>query len=731
MTPGQSVTGEELQILVQYQLVAALQEREHDLATTQRLAHLGSWSMDMGTGVVTWSDELYRIFGLNEEDTTPGLEAFMSVVHPDERSRVEDALRKALASCSPFSLEYRIRRPDGEERWVRSRGAVDADAENVVIRMHGITQDVTDIEVAQRAGPDGSGAGQRALALDPETAPGRAELGQAERSLRRALDEGQFLLHYQPKVSIESDLITGAEALLRWEDPERGLVPPLEFISLAEESGLIVPIGTWVIQEACRQVAQWHTRFPRQPPLVVSVNVSGRQFVPELIEVVTSALAAAGIGAGQLCLEVTESILTSHSDDAVAILNGLAALGLKLSIDDFGTGYSSLSALKRFPLSELKIDKTFVDGLGHDANDTAIVSATVSMAHALELSVVAEGVETAEQFERLRVLGCQEVQGYLVSRPRPAGGFDQLLADEATVGWRSALRETPTGPRERYRPDRVLVVDDSPEVRQLAQMTLAAAGFEVDEASDGAQGLKAAQDLLPDCVILDVSMPGMSGMEVCRALRSDSSTAGCTIVMLTSYAEAADKVEAFSCGADDYMVKPFSPRDLVSRLRAAMRRRSDTGPPRAPDHETAGSMQGQGLPAVGGAATKGSVPEDGDDVLDPVIVGGLISMVRPEGGIDANAIVEMFLQAAPPRLEELRAAVGDKDPAAIAAIAHGLRGSGASFGARRLALRCEQIEAVAAAAGTAELQALLAEAELEFTLAEQALRKQFSSGRAE
>ncbi|HUP68880.1 MAG TPA: EAL domain-containing protein, partial [Acidimicrobiales bacterium] len=458
---------------------------------------------------------------------------------------------------------------------------------------------------ARRAEPNGSGTEQRAF--DPEAAPGRGGQGQAERALRRALDEGQFLLHYQPKVSIESDVVTGAEALLRWEDPERGLVPPLDFIPLAEETGLIVPIGTWVVQEACRQVAQWHKRFPRQPPLVVSVNVSGRQFVPELIGVVTSALAAAGIDACHLCLEVTESILSSDNDGAVAILTGLAALGLKLSIDDFGTGYSSLSALKRFPLSELKIDKSFVDGLGHDSNDTAIVSATVSMAHALGLSVVAEGVETAEQFERLRVLGCQEVQGYLVSRPRPAEGFAQLLAEEATVGWRSVLGGMPTQQRERYRPERVLVVDDSPEVRQLALMTLAAAGFEVHEASDGAQALEAVQNLLPDCVILDVSMPGMSGIEVCRALRSDPSTAGCTIMMLTSNADAADKVEAFSHGADDYMMKPFSPRDLVSRLRAAVRRRSDARQPALP--KMMSRRDGLGVEESGGALRTPLAPD--------------------------------------------------------------------------------------------------------------------------
>ena len=208
--PSESVSGEELQILVQYQLVAALQEREHDLATAQRLAHLGSWSMDMATGVVTWSDELYRIFGLSEEGTTPGLEAFMSVVHPDERSAVENAVREALAARTPFRLQYRIRRPDGQERLVLSSGAVDVDAENVIIRIHGMAQDVTDIAAAQRAEPNGSGTEQRVL--DAKADPGRGGQSEAERALRRALDEGQFLLHYQPKVSIESDLITGAEA---------------------------------------------------------------------------------------------------------------------------------------------------------------------------------------------------------------------------------------------------------------------------------------------------------------------------------------------------------------------------------------------------------------------------------------------------------------------------------------------------------------------------------------
>ncbi len=409
---------------------------------------------------------------------------------------------------------------------------------------------------------------------------GRHKRADEKQALRRALEEGEFRLHYQPVVSLESGRITGAEALLRWEDPERGLVPPMEFIPLAEEAGLIVPIGKWVIEMACRQAAHWRHRFPRQPALVVSVNVSGRQFGPELVEVVAAALSATGTEPGQLCLELTESILIGDADAAVATLRDIADLGVKLSIDDFGTGYSSLQYLKRFPLHELKVDRSFVDGLGEDDENTAIVAATVAMAHALGLSVVAEGVETADQLERLRVLGCQEVQGFLISRPKPIAEFEQLLAEEdsPTVRWSraSATRQS----KDLYRSNRILVVDDAEEVRQLARMTLTAVGFDVQEAADGATALSAAYDMRPDCVILDVSLPDISGIDVCDALRADPITAGCTIVMLTDRADTANKVDAFSCGADDYFVKPFSPRDLVGRVRAAMRRRIDTERPR-------------------------------------------------------------------------------------------------------------------------------------------------------
>jgi diguanylate cyclase (GGDEF)-like protein len=401
----------------------------------------------------------------------------------------------------------------------------------------------------------------------------RGDRGAAERALQEAFVGGELRLRYQPKVALESDRIVGAEALLYWQHPERGMVPPGEFIPLAEETGLIVAIGTWVIEEACREAARWRCSFPDIPALVVSVNVSARQFGPGLVDVVRGALSASGVEPAVLCLEVTESILMDHTEQSVAILQELAGIGISLSIDDFGTGYSSLSYLKRFPLHELKIDKSFVDGLGTNDEDTALVAAIVAMAHALDLCVVAEGVETEDQLQRLRTLGCEQAQGYHLARPGPSEAIDLLVHAETSPGWRNHAQGAQRSVG--YRPNRILVVDDDDDMRLLARTSLAAVGLEVHEAIDGPSALATAMRISPDCILLDVAMPSLSGLEVCRALRSEPATVACTIVMLTINNHPEDKMEAFSSGADDYIVKPFTPRGLVSRVHDAMRRRRE------------------------------------------------------------------------------------------------------------------------------------------------------------
>ncbi|HEX9970187.1 MAG TPA: EAL domain-containing protein, partial [Acidimicrobiales bacterium] len=251
-----------------------------------------------------------------------------------------------------------------------------------------------------------------------------------EIALRNAIERGELELHYQPLVSLETVSIVGLEALVRWRHPERGMMPPAEFIPLAEETGLIIPLGKWVLEEACRQVKVWHDAFPSPTPLVVTVNLSARQFQqPDLCDQVAQVLAKTGISPQQLCLEVTESVMMDDVDAATIMLRKLKELGPCLAIDDFGTGYSSLSYLKRFPVDFVKIDKSFIDDLAEGAVDAEIVRAVIRLAAAIGMRTVAEGVETEDQLRRLRNMGCPLVQGYYLARPQPADAIDVLLQE--------------------------------------------------------------------------------------------------------------------------------------------------------------------------------------------------------------------------------------------------------------------------------------------------------------
>jgi diguanylate cyclase (GGDEF)-like protein len=237
-----------------------------------------------------------------------------------------------------------------------------------------------------------------------------------ESDLRRALERGEFFLHYQPKVEIASGLITGVEALLRWKHPLRGLVPPLDFIPLAEETGLIVPIGEWVLATACARTKAWQGRG--LPKLSVAVNLSARQFADTmLLAKLTRIIHASGLDPSLLELEITESVVMSNGESAVGVLEKLKSIGVQIAIDDFGTGYSSLGYLKRFPIDILKVDRSFIRDIPADSGDMKITRAIIAMAHGLRLKVVAEGVETAEQLEFLGSQSCDAVQGYFLYRP--------------------------------------------------------------------------------------------------------------------------------------------------------------------------------------------------------------------------------------------------------------------------------------------------------------------------
>ena len=252
-----------------------------------------------------------------------------------------------------------------------------------------------------------------------------------ESDLRRALERGEFRLHYQPKVSMDSGEIVAMEALVRWEHPALGLMSPSQFVPVAEEIDLIVPIGRWVLKEACRQARRWQDRFWERPPLKVCVNLSAKQFQHHtLVEEVEAVMGETGLDPASLDLEVTESVVMEDAPSTLAMLQELKGLGVNLAIDDFGTGYSSLSYLRRFPIDFLKLDRSITQGIDQDPKNEAILSAVVTLAHVLDERVIAEGVETEGQLACLREIGCDFAQGYYFAKPLNSEAASALVAEQ-------------------------------------------------------------------------------------------------------------------------------------------------------------------------------------------------------------------------------------------------------------------------------------------------------------
>ncbi|MDQ1374099.1 MAG: hypothetical protein QOJ09_1437, partial [Actinomycetota bacterium] len=254
----------------------------------------------------------------------------------------------------------------------------------------------------------------------------------SETELAQAVERNQFVLHYQPVVSLADGRVTGVEALVRWLHPRRGVVSPAEFIPLAEETGAIVPLGRWVLEESCRQGMAWDREGV--PPLELHVNLSAVQFQrDDLLQMVAGVLASTGMPANRLTLEITESVVMHDVEAAVVTMSQLRDLGIRLSLDDFGQGYSSLGYLKQFPLDIVKIDRSFVDGLVASAEDQAIVRSVVMLAREMHMTVTAEGIETAEQLAAVRALGCDDAQGYFLSAPLPGVGVNAAASPDVAA----------------------------------------------------------------------------------------------------------------------------------------------------------------------------------------------------------------------------------------------------------------------------------------------------------
>jgi diguanylate cyclase (GGDEF)-like protein/PAS domain S-box-containing protein len=558
-----------------------LQDKERILSESQRIAHVGSWSVDLATGYISWSDEMYQIYGVKQETFEHSIKGFFDLIHPDDRALMNRWISDCQAGKDTQELDFRILLPDGTVRFICGSGGVEYDETKTPLRITGCAQDITERKVAEELikqlayydpltklpnrrllmerlkhginmeRRDGKQLALLMLDLDrfkfvndslghpagdellqqvavritarlrnvdmvarlggdefivllediakPEDAARVAkeiitdltkpfcltqrdnvQIGASigislspqhgdspdklidhadaalfkakdagrgcfayfsedltlaaiermalETRLRHAIEQQELRVFYQPQVDIANGRIVGAEALVRWEDPVEGLVLPSRFIPIAEETGLIVEIGGWVLREACRQGRQWLDEG--LPPLTIAVNVSPHQFRrSDICVLVATVLSDTGFPANKLALEITESGLMGNHDNTTVILNNLRAQGVNIVIDNFGTGYSSLAYLKLLPVGLLKIDKSFIDSIPFHQDDMKIAATIISMGHILGLKVLANGVETQGLLTFLQEKGCDIYQGYIKSKPVSAHEFAELLSN--------------------------------------------------------------------------------------------------------------------------------------------------------------------------------------------------------------------------------------------------------------------------------------------------------------
>lgn len=386
-----------------------------------------------------------------------------------------------------------------------------------------------------------------------------AQRFELEADLRRALERAELLVHYQAKVSLGSRAITGAEALVRWRHPTKGMIAPTEFIPLAEETGLIEPLGGWVIAEVCRQTRAWLDAGLQVPPL--AVNLSARQFrSPDLVQQIARTLAQHTLDPALLALEITESAVMHDVAAAVDTVRRLKSLGVSISLDDFGTGYSSLSQLKQFPIDHLKIDRSFVQDINSDADSAAICNTIIGLAHSLKMSVIAEGVETEAQLHYLRRQHCDEIQGYYFSRPVAAAEFANMLAADRRLD----LVEND----ERQRT--MLLVDDEPSVLSALKRLLLRDGYRIITATSASEGLDLLATQQVQVVLSDQRMPGMKGTEFLSLVKELHPQT--LRIILSAHADLDAVVEAINRGAIyRYFTKPWDDKALRRDLQVAFR----------------------------------------------------------------------------------------------------------------------------------------------------------------
>jgi EAL domain-containing protein (putative c-di-GMP-specific phosphodiesterase class I)/CheY-like chemotaxis protein len=382
-----------------------------------------------------------------------------------------------------------------------------------------------------------------------------------EVALRGALEGEQFVLHYQPKLELSTGRVAGVEALLRWRRPGHGLVYPAEFVPVLEETGMVVRVGGWIIDEACRQIAEWQEQGARE--VRVAVNVSSRQFVEGDLEgVVRAAIERHGIEPGMLELELTESALMTNAERTIEVLERLKKLGIRIAIDDFGTGYSSLAYLKRFPIDKLKIDIAFVRDIVTNPDDAAIALAIISMAHSLHMQVIAEGVETRAQMAYLRRHRCDEIQGFHFSRALPASQLVELVHKNREAP------DRPTADDSKVRT--ILVVDDDVDTLSALHRLFRRDNYRVLTAATPTEAFELLALFRVQVVMCDQRMPVMSGTEFLSKVKEmypDTMR-----IILSGHTGVKTVLESINRGAIyKFYTKPWNDAELRDNVRLAFR----------------------------------------------------------------------------------------------------------------------------------------------------------------
>ncbi|KAB2890113.1 MAG: EAL domain-containing protein [Desulfobulbaceae bacterium] len=380
-----------------------------------------------------------------------------------------------------------------------------------------------------------------------------------ERHLRQAIENRELAVHYQPQMDLRTGRMVGCEALLRWRNPELGNISPGVFIPLAEETGLIIPIGEWVLETACRDNRRWQRAG--YPQLTVAVNISPRQFwEPGLVRTITRVLASSGLDPQFLELEITEGMVMRDVENVMAMLGELKELGVRLSIDDFGTGYSSLSHLKRFPFDKLKMDISFVRDVTHDPGCAAIARTIIAMAHNLNLRVIAEGIETEGQLSYLRLRGCDEMQGFCFSPALAGSDFERVLAEGRMLQFPSLSEGQPKRS--------MLLVDDEPRIITVIERVLRVDGYRIFTATRADEGFEILATNQIGVVLSDLRMPGMDGIEfLSRVSRLHPETVR---IAMSGYADMDMVTGSINRGAIyKFLTKPFENEVLRQNIAKA------------------------------------------------------------------------------------------------------------------------------------------------------------------